>query len=54
MIGRNIIQYTIIRDDIKFKPTFLYYNYKHIFVNLVFPLNDSVVFDFKMIKPTSS
>lgn len=27
-----------------------YYDNKHIFVNVVFPLNDSVVFDFKMIE----
>lgn len=33
---------------------FLYYDYKYIFVNFVFFLNDFVVFDFKMIKLMSS
>lgn len=32
-------------------PTFLYYDYEHIFGILVFPLSDSAVSDFKMIKP---
>lgn len=43
MIGRLIKLKTIIVDYIKFMPTLLHYDCKH-----TFPLNDFVVFDFKM------